>query len=299
MAFKNLLASKFKEFGADGSSSSYSYEGESGGLMSVAGTLLAVILVILIILIIVHYTITPIFRFTPGGKGYITVPGITRDDGAIYWEQEYPHGPLDEQDTIFGGQNAISKNYTLSIDFYFNDLNQGLNSGLRPLFYRYNPIGQGIDYSVGIFLDSQVNDILVQVRTVAGDTEVIRLKNVIAKIPIRVGVVVGEQYFEAYRNGQLVATRRLASAPKGSGGVFWADPGSAPGSSAAMAAAATTSNGCTPVSSGPLGGAVNLHLWRRVLSPGELKFSTPALPSAELFKTGAKSSFLSQFISPY
>ncbi len=299
MAFRNLLASKFKEFGAGSTSSpSYSYEGESGGLMSVAGTLLVTLLVILIILIVVHYTITPIFRFTPGGKGYITVPGITRDDGAIYWEQAYPHGPLKEEDTIFGGQVAISKNYTLSIDFYFNDLNHGLNSGLRPLFYRYNPIGKGIDYSVGIFLDSQVNDILVQVRTVTGDTEVIRLKNVVAKVPIRVGVVVGEQYFEAYRNGQLVTTRRLMSAPKGSGGIFWAEPGSAPGSTASMVTTATT-QGCTPVAAGPLGGAVNLHLWRRVLSPGELKFSTPALPSADLFKTGPKSSFLSQFISPY
>jgi hypothetical protein len=298
MAFRNLLASKFKGLGSD-SAPSYSYESESGGIMSIAGTLLAVLLVILIILIVIHYTITPIFRFTPGGKGYITVPGITRDDGAIYWEQQYPHGPLNEQDTIFGGQSTLSKNYTISIDFYFNDLNHGLNTGLRPLFYRYNPVGKGIDYSVGIFLDSQVNDILVQVRTVAGDTEVIRLKNVVAKVPIRVGVVVGEQYFEAYRNGQLVATRRLASAPVGAGGIFWADPGSAPGSATAAADSARTSNGCTPVAAGPLGGAVNLHLWRRVLSPGELRFSTPALPSAALFKTGPKSSFLSQFISPY
>ena len=261
--------------------------------MSVAGTLLAIILVVLIILIVVHYTITPIFRFTPGGKGYITVPGITRDDGAVYWNQEFPHGPLLEQDTIFSGQTAISKNYTLSIDFFFDDLNHGINqTNLRPLFYRYNPVGQQIDYSLGMFLDPQVNDILVQVRTVAGDTEVIRLRNVVAKVPIRVGVVIGEQYFEAYRNGNLVATRRLMAAPKGATGVFWADPGSAPGCAPGTAASlAPTSNDCTSVAAGPLGGAVNLHLWRRVLSPGELKFSTPALPKAELFKPNTKSSF--------
>ena len=296
MAFKNLLAGKFKESGVGSSGPSY-VEPETGGMMSVAGTLLAAILVILIILIVVHYTITPIFRFTPGGKGLITVPGITRDDGAVYWEQEFPHGPLLEEATIFGAQNTISKNYTLSIDFYFDDLNHGINSETaRPLFYRYNPVGQGIDYSVGIFLDPQVNDILVQVRTVTGDTEVIRLRNVVAKVPIRVGVVVGEQYFEAYRNGQLVSTRRLVSAPKAAGGVFWADPGSAPGSAAALKA---ISNGCTPVAAGPLGGAVNLHLWRRVLSPGELKFSTPALPKAEIFKTGPKSSFIQQMFNVY
>lgn len=282
MAFKNLLAGQSY-------TTSYNSGSSDGSLFSTLGAILLVLLVVLIILIIVHYTITPIFRFTPGGKGFITVPGITRDDGAIYWEQEYPHGPLSEADTIFSGQPAISKNYTMSIDFYFNDLNHGLNKdNLRPLFYRHNPLGQGLDYSVGMFLDPQVNDILVQVRTVTGDTEVIRLRNVVAKVPIRVGVVVGEQYFEAYRNGSLVATRRLMSAPKAAGGEFWADPGAAPGSS--MTAPKT--DGCTPTSAGPLGGAVNLHLWRRVLSPGELKFSTPALPSADLFKTGPRSSFL-------
>ena len=294
MAFKNLLAGKFKEVGLGGSIGDSSYStGESGSLMSIGGSILAVILVILIILIVVHYTITPIFRFTPGGKGFIVVPGITRDDGAIYWEQTYPHGPLLEQDTIFGGDAAISKNYTMSIDFYFNDLNNGLNKdNIRPLFYRYNPVGQGIDYSIGIFLDPQVNDILIQVQTVTGDTEVIRLRNVVAKVPIRVGVVVGEQYFEAYRNGSLVATRRLMSAPKAAAGVFWAEPGSTPGSATMDAATIVKTGVCPPVAAGPLGGAVNLHLWRRVLSPGELKFSTPALPSANLFKTGPKSSFL-------
>jgi hypothetical protein len=290
MAFKNLLSGKFKEVGlSSGSSysSSSSYTSDTSNTNSTVGILLLVILVILIILIVVHYTITPIFRFTPGGKGFITVPGITRDDGAIYWEQTYPHGTLLEKDTIFDGAPAISKNYTLSIDFYFNDLNNGINStNPRPLFYRYNPVGEGLDYSVGIFLDPQVNDMHVMVRTVNNDIEVIKIRNIVAKVPIRIGVVVGEQYFEAYRNGQLVATRRLRSAPKAAGGIFWAEPGSQ---------VSTTSNGgsgCAPISSGPLGGAVNLHLWRRVLSPGELKFSTPALPEAALFKPDNKSSFL-------
>lgn len=279
MAFKNLLAGKFKEVGLN-SGTSVSYDSESGGLMGVGGSILAVILVILIILIVIHYTITPIFRFTPGGKGFIAVPGITRDDGAVYWEQQYPHGPLLEQDTIFGDM-PISKNYTLSIDFYFEDFNQGLNTeNVRPLFYRYNPIGQDTDYSVGMFLDPQVNDIYVQVRTTANDTEVIRLRNVVAKVPIRVGVVVGEQYFEAYRNGELVATRHLRNAPKASAGVFWADPGATSGP-----APPKPSNGCSSaVPTGPLGGAVNLHLWRRVLSPGELRFSTPSLPKSDIFK---------------
>ncbi len=288
MAFKNLLSGKFKEVGIDsGSSTSYtSTYTDTSSVNSTIGILLVVILVILIILIVVHYTITPIFRFTPGGKGFITVPGITRDDGAIYWEQEYPHATLSESDTIFAGQPAISKNYTLSVDFYFNDLNNGINqTNPRPLFYRYNPAGEGLDFSVGIFLDPQVNDMHVMVRTVNNDIEVIRIRNIVAKVPIRIGVVVGEQYFEAYRNGQLVATRRLRSAPKAAGGTFWADPGS-------QVIATGGGSGCAPVASGPLGGAVNLHLWRRVLSPGELKFSTPALPNASLFKPDNKSSFL-------
>lgn len=278
----------------------YSYAPTDGDSTGILGTLAVTALVTLIVLIIVHYTITPIFRIRPGGKGFISVPGITRDDGEIYWENQYPHGPLLENNTILTGNSDTSFNYTLSIDFYFMDLTSGMNTNqqLRPLLYRYNPAGTSTDgvpdYTLGMFLDPTVNDIHVIVRTTALNQEVIKIKNIVSQEAIRVGVVIGQNYFEVYKNGLLVGTRRLANPPKQATGTIWAEPGMTPGGVAAPKPAEANRDICIGVAgTGILGGAVNLHLWKRVLSPGELKYSTPALPSPSLFKEAtAKKRFL-------
>lgn len=282
----------------------------SSPIKSIIGTIAISALVILLVLIVVHYTITPIFRFRPGQKGYITVPGIGRDDGEIYWKNEYPHGPLSEQSTLFSGTSDTSFNYTLSIDFFFQNLSSGIDTSqkLRPLLYRYNPAGTSTDgvpdYTLGIFLDPTVNDIQVIVRTTQLDQEIITVKNIVSQEAIRIGVVIGENYFEVYKNGRLVGTRRLRNPPKQAAGTIWADPGSVPsgipkGTSDALSMSGQA-GGTNPDiqcqqlnSGGPLGGAVNLHLWKRTLSPGEIKYSTPALPDASLFKQAqAKKTFL-------
>lgn len=301
------LAAALKAAGQTNSTTSFtSYDISTSTIRPLIGTLAISALVILLVLIVVHYTITPIFRFRPGGKGFISVPGITRDDGEIYWKNEYPHGPLNEQSTFFSGSSDTSYNYTLSIDFFFLNLTSGIDTSqmLRPLLYRYNPVGTSIDglpdYTLGIFLDPTVNDIQVIVRTTQLDQEIITIKNIVSQVPIRVGVVIGENYFEVYKNGLLVATRRLRNPPKQAAGIIWADPGSVPsGFSKRTNAEASTQKENTGIqclqldSGGTLGGAVNLHLWKRTLSPGEIKYSTPALPDASLFKEAkAKKTFL-------
>ncbi len=283
------------------STSFANYDVGTGTLRPLIGTFAITALVVLLVLIVVHYTITPIFRFRPGGKGFISVPGITRDDGEIYWKNEYPHGPLSEQSTLFSGTSDTSFNYTLSIDFFFLNLTSGIDTSqmLRPLLYRYNPAGtskDGVpDYTLGIFLDPTVNDIQVIVRTTQLDQEIITVKNIVSQVPIRIGVVVGQNYFEVYKNGLLVGTRRLANPPKQAAGTIWADPGSVPtGVPKRGSASANPDIQCQQLDSGgPLGGAVNLHIWKRTLSPGEIKYSTPALPDASLFKEAqAKKTFL-------
>lgn len=271
------LAAALKAAGQSSSSvATTTYDmGTGGGIRSLIGTLAISALVVLLVLIVVHYTITPIFRFRPGAKGYISVPGITRDDGEIYWKNEYPHGPLSEQLTIFSGSSDTSFNYTLSIDFFFQNLTSGIDTSqrLRPLLYRYNPAGtssDGVpDYTLGIFLDPTVNDIHVIVRTTQLDQELVVVKNIVSQEPIRIGVVMGENYFEVYKNGRLVGTRRLRNPPKQAAGTIWADPGSVPsGFSKGASSAVNPDIQCQQLNTGgPLGGAVNLHLWKRTLSP--------------------------------
>lgn len=243
--------------------------------LKIIGPIMLILLAILIVLIIVHYTITPIFK-TSTGKGYIPVPGI-RTTGSLYWPQPI-HDDFHEVNTPF---HNISENYSLTVDFYFSDLTSGLNSTEpRPIFMRYNPVSQTqLIPNLAMYLDPQVNDIIVKVYTRARTQEIIKVRNIVAKTPLRIGVVMGSNYFEVYRNGLLVGTRTLRSQPSNSTGVIQSNPGAV--ASASMASVATACpSGDT---SGPLGYSMNLNFWNRVLSPAEMRYAGPAMPSAATF----------------
>ena len=280
---------------------------EGISLLKVGGTLLIVIFIILIVLLIVHYTIRPVFKVKPNGKGFIPVPGIGKaDDGDVYWTK-LPHGDLLEADTIFGGPSASTDpgqsskvNYSLCADLYFNDLNSGVNTNNnnRKVFCRYNHqsstnTGAGLDYSILMELASDRNDLIVQVRTTA-NTETAVLKNILPKTPTRIGIIVGEKYFEVYRDGKLVHTRVLVNEPSSHIGTFWGDPGGQPTIYAGSTVTRTPSDenlfvdnpqsqqtSCPAAPSGPLGVVYNLHLWRRVISPEEMRDAMPRLLSSD------------------
>lgn len=243
--------------------------------LKIIGPIMLILLAILIVLIIVHYTITPIFK-TSTGKGYIPVPGI-RATGSLYWSRPI-HDDFHELNTPL---HNISENYSLTVDFYFSDLTSGLNqTELRPIFMRYNPVSQTqMIPNLAIYLDPQVNDIIVKVFTSAGNQEIIKVRNIVAKTPLRIGVVMGSNYFEVYRNGLLVGTRTLRSPPSNSTGIIQSNPGSVMNTASASAASACL-NGDT---SGPLGYSMNLNFWNRVLSPAEMRYAGPAMPSAATF----------------
>ncbi len=71
--------------------------------------------IIFIGLMLVHFTITPVFRFTPGAKGYIGVPGTT--DSKVYWTGK-PPAALDSAPDPNDDINAykFENNFTFSID---------------------------------------------------------------------------------------------------------------------------------------------------------------------------------------
>ena len=78
---------------------------ESYNWKKIAMIIFAVLLVVMLILIVIHYTITPIFKTTQGSKGYIPVPGITLNDGHLYWKSPL-HDELKESDTILKGDKG-------------------------------------------------------------------------------------------------------------------------------------------------------------------------------------------------
>ena len=320
--------------------------------------LVAITVIVMLILVAVHYTITPIFKINKNGTGLISVPGISNDDGEIYWKDSPTHGFLEEADTILG----MASGYTLQMDIYLHDANADSNAtNERPLFVRYNPTGTltPLDYAVGVFLSPNINDMLVNLRTSSGDTQTIRIKNVAPKSVIRVGIVVGDNYYEAYRDGELVGSRTFTNGVRaGATGRLWGSPGTqVPGSTppppppppatgnvaidlpglfpdptidsgeafinfiegfttnagtnpgttganinttinntitqlgntiaGAINSTSTPPAQCNIVqSAGDLGAVMNLHIWNRTLSPGEIKYASPAKPDKTIFRQG-------------
>ncbi len=279
----------------------------------IAMVIFVTLLVVIIALIVVHYTITPIFKVTQGSKGYIPVPGITLNDGYLYWKSPL-HDELNESDTILKGDKGDMP-VSFQMDILLNNVNFNLNNeNLRPVFMRYSTIGGASEvvtkdknYSIGVFLEPHVNDLLVQVRTQNKDIEVIRVRNVPGKEPFRLGLTLANNYFEVYYNGRLVGTRNLKNPPLQAVGRLFGNPGSSPGGTAANSPTdsslpncpITLSNQfnqiknttCSPAGSGnEYGGIMNLYIWQRVLNADEMRYSGPSMPSAADFKKASMGS---------
>ncbi len=277
---------------------------------------IAVVVVTLLVLVVIHYTVTPIFKIKKDGTGIIPVPGMTADDGKIYWENTPMHGVLEEKATIL----ERATGYTVQMDIYFDDINQDRDPKIpRPLFLRYNPAGvvrQPVDFSLGIFLAPDINDIHVIVKTSAKDSQIIVMKNIPAKVPIRIGVTVGDNYFEAYRDGELVSSRTFSAIRAGSIGRLWGSPGTPIPDAVVDVTEKLKEDAkkrdavsnmkdvfktvtedlaqCNQTSgSGTFGALMNLHIWNRVISPGEMKNATPSRPDASVFTPKKKTNLLS------
>ena len=184
------------------------------------------------------------------------------------------------------------------MDMYFEDLQVSpLAQEERPIFMRYSPISDGTkpaNYSFGIFFDRTLNDLLVKVRTTK-DTEVIKIKNIPSKTPIRIGAIVTSNYFEVYYNGRLIGTRNLKNPPITSVGKLFGTPGNIPGATGPIqqpdsktgitldSMIDSCKSGTGGSAAGALGHIINLHIWPYALGSDHVKNTSPAMPKAEDF----------------
>jgi hypothetical protein len=118
-------------------------------IMKVVFYLLFYTFIIFIILTLVHFTITPVFRFTPESKGYIGVPGTS--DSKVYWTGEVP-APLtsapDPDDSIHAYK--FENNFSFSVDLFVTKLSDtGANNRLV-LFKTFDFDGSGRSKKSGV-----------------------------------------------------------------------------------------------------------------------------------------------------
>lgn len=229
----------------------------------------AILLVILVILLLVNYTITPIFRMFPGGKGIIPVPGGD-DGGKVYWKPgKKTPAVLEDKDTNVAG---IYENWSFTLDFMIKNPMTGVTgNNPRLLFHRGGRIipqtssapatrnGTILSildgYNVAIALLPNTTDMVVSVLNADRNMENVILPNVPVQTPFRVGVIIMDTTMEVYINGALARTRTMAAPPMPNAGNFTPPQGA----------------------DAELAKVGNLHLWPSQITPSQIRYASPSL----------------------
>jgi hypothetical protein len=187
---------------------------------------IAGLLLIGILLLAVDQWITPVFQRSPGGTGYIPIPGT--DSSQLFWRS-----PAEVRDIIIGktitpepvsgvpapvpapsctiieGQN----NYTITMDVLIhNEFPQKLGDGQNQRVFFL--MSQTVENpSLRVSLDNEKNRVYITCFDNNGLQQSIGLDNVPIHTPFRVGLTISNYIIEGYLNGELVKTRQLDSAP--------------------------------------------------------------------------------------
>lgn len=246
--------------------------------------------VIFMVLLLVHYSVTPIFQFNPGDKGYIKLPG-TGDD-KVYWTNKSQPSSLTRDETVPLDTDALvnypfDNNFTISVDLYIQKLNN-TPAEKRLIFYKAKkgmrgdklPIsGTLIDsiksiVSLAVYLDSE-NNLVVNVFTNGTEKPSRPIQNIPLGVPFRLTVTVEPTVFTVYINGKQAHQRFVKEGIVNSSGTY---------------GGITTEDSREVFHSMPDGFTnprmayvQNLHVWPSVLSYSEIVAAQPALAREEDF----------------
>ena len=199
---------------------------EGSGVLKIIMYIVAGLLLIGLILLSVDQWITPIFKRTPGGRGYIPIPGT--DLSQVYWKASadvadiivgtpvpptvtpgapIPIPPLST--TVIEGQS----NYSITMDVYITDDSPqtvGLD-GRRTFFM----LGQSVtNPTLAVSIDNSKNSVYITSYDSTGLQESAIIDNVPIHKPFRLGLVKTPYALEGYLNGKLVMTRQQRSVDK-------------------------------------------------------------------------------------
>jgi len=195
---------------------------EGTGFVRILMYIIAGILLIGIILLGVDQWVTPIFQRSPGGAGYIPVPGT--DLSQVFWKDAASIGDIIVGSVPPPKPGHISplsvsvieaqSSYSLTLDVYIHDeYPQSLPSeeNMRVFFF----IGQGISYpTLQVSLDNNKNTVYITCFDSAGFQQSISIDNVPIHTSFRIGLTMSQNIMEAYLNGLLINTKTMMSVPK-------------------------------------------------------------------------------------
>jgi len=252
----------YGSYGSSGSSGYSSQAGISSGVLQFLFYFIVIVIVILLLLIIINYTLFPIFKVRPGGRGVIPIPGS--NDEKLYWTDINKIATI--QDTDLGSQ---VDNWSMMLDIQVD--NPTVNTQFPRVLFARGPVPTteptnytendtildiNPSFNVIMYLHPLINDLYITVQTTSNDgNSTIMLESaVIPNVPvgksIRLGLMVGSRSFEVYINGYLGKTKTFPGSISNITGNFQ------PPKSSIIASTARV---------------MNLRIWKRVLTASEFR----------------------------
>ena len=260
--------------------------------------------IVFLVAIFVHYSIVPIFRFTPGGKGIIPLPGVS--DSVVYWNTVTP---LPAESRVPLPNDALStylfaNTFSFSVDLYVRKLT---DTDARKRLILFKTFTYGPDLHVNgpspsqtatladpgsadmissmssmcsmIMYLTTTNDLVITFFSGPSATNYScsPIKNIPLYTPFRISVVVEKSIFTVYMNGKQTFQRIVPAS------IALNSSNSLPTLSQSFYSGPTWASAPTQT--------VFLHnfiLWPRVISYAEVTHAQPALARAEDFAMPAE-----------
>lgn len=195
---------------------------ETSGFVRIIMYFMVGILLIFILLLGIDQWITPIFQRSPGGDGYIPIPGT--DMSQVVWTELTevanvyvglaPTPPVSigtpvpksaPQITVIEGQPT----YSLTMDIFIQNEYSQL-SEQRVFFVMGSDVNSP---TLRLGLDNTKNTVYATVFSSGGLQENVVIDNVPIRTPFRIGIVVTPHSMDGYLNGRLVMSRKLKNHP--------------------------------------------------------------------------------------
>jgi hypothetical protein len=229
----------------------------------------SILVVLFGILTFINYFITPIWQLNPGGPGVIPIPGF--NDSKVYWTNVNDQNIIPDASSIIG---TSTSNWSMSLDIFISQPNIN-DSRPRIIFTRSNlgainlrsslVISESINsYNIAIATIPNTNDLVISTLNSNRNPEDVVIPNVPVQKPFRIGVILFDRMMEVYVNGMLFSTRQFSAPIMPVRGNFMPKP---------------SSNVQRSI------GIKNLILWRRAISPSEMRYAKPPLADGSSFDT--------------
>ena len=128
----------------------------ANGILQLAFYLILYAFILFLVLLVIHFTITPVFRFMPGSKGFIPVTAF--NDSGVYWNSKQPPAPLSK--APIDGDSLSSypflNNFSFSVDLFIRKLTD-TNATNRIILMKAPNSGPSNSKISGTLSDSDLN----------------------------------------------------------------------------------------------------------------------------------------------